>query len=70
MEEAQRALGRDPSRFVPIVYTSETPILSVLGNFLPTLLFIGALLFMSQRAASQVRVAYAPSYVCVCVSLG
>jgi hypothetical protein len=54
MEEAQQALGRDPSRFVPIVYTSETPILSILGNFLPTLLFIGALLFMSQRAASQV----------------
>ena len=55
MEDTQQTMGVDPKRYVPINYVSETPIASVLANFAPTLLFIGALLYMSQRAAGQVR---------------
>ena len=53
MQEAQQAMAVDPKNYVPINYASETPIMAVIANFAPTLLFIGALLFMSQRAAGQ-----------------
>ena len=54
MEEAQQAMGIESKNTVPIHYATETPIMSVIANFAPTILFIGALLFMSQRAAGQV----------------
>ena len=53
MDEAQHAMGLDPKHFVPINYINETPILSIIANFAPTLLFIGALLYMSRRAVAQ-----------------
>ncbi|KAJ9090301.1 AAA ATPase afg3 [Entomophthora muscae] len=55
MELAQKRLGIPPEEFVPIVYHDEVSTLSVLANFGPTLLIIGAILWMSRKAGGAGR---------------
>ncbi|KAJ1430206.1 P-loop containing nucleoside triphosphate hydrolase protein [Ochromonadaceae sp. CCMP2298] len=51
MEEAQLALGVSPRDFIPVVYVNETSWTSEALRFLPTLMIIGAMVFMMKGAA-------------------
>lgn len=55
MEAAQKRLGIPPEEFVPIKYHDEINALSVLASFGPTLLIIGAILWMSRKAGGAGR---------------
>lgn len=48
LEEAQRALGIASKDYIPVIYVSETSFLSTALNFAPTLLLIGAMIFMTR----------------------
>ncbi|PVU85576.1 hypothetical protein BB559_006938 [Furculomyces boomerangus] len=50
LEEAQNELGIAPSHRIPVEYKSVTPLSSILINFGPTLLLIGAFVYMSRRS--------------------
>lgn len=50
LEEAQRELGIPGSERIPVAYKEETSWASLLASFAPTVLIIGALLFMTRRA--------------------
>lgn len=52
LENAQVDLNLEPSNFIPVVYKTELEASSFSG-FLPTLLFIGFLLFMMRRSAEM-----------------
>jgi len=52
LENAQVELNLEPANFVPVVYKTELEAGSFSG-FLPTLLFIGFLLFMMRRSAEM-----------------
>ncbi|XP_025424252.1 AFG3-like protein 2 [Sipha flava] len=52
LENAQIELNLEPSNFIPVVYKTEIEASSFSG-FLPTLLFIGFLLFMMRRSAEM-----------------
>ena len=51
MDQAQDQLGIPNSERIPISYASETDTWTILMNFGPTVLFIGALYLLSRRAA-------------------
>ena len=51
VDDAQRDLGIPGSERIPVQYASETPWLATFLSFGPTLLFIGAIFFLSRRAA-------------------
>ncbi|CAG8952015.1 hypothetical protein HYFRA_00000751 [Hymenoscyphus fraxineus] len=50
LEDAQNELGIPSSERIPISYTRDTDSFSLLINFGPTLLFLGAIYYMSRRA--------------------
>jgi AFG3 family protein len=50
LEDAQRQLGISPRDFIPVVYVNETSLLSEAGRFLPTVLLIGAMIFLTRGA--------------------
>jgi AFG3 family protein len=50
MDQAQDELGIPSSERIPISYASETDAWAVVMNFGPTILFIGAIYFLSRRA--------------------
>ncbi|XP_050541480.1 AFG3-like protein 2 [Daktulosphaira vitifoliae] len=52
LENAQLELNIEPANFIPVVYKTEVEASSFSG-FLPTLLFIGFLLFMMRRSAEM-----------------
>ncbi|XP_050422678.1 AFG3-like protein 2 [Adelges cooleyi] len=52
LENAQDELNIEPANFIPVVYKTEIEASSFSG-FLPTLLFIGFLLFMMRRSAEM-----------------
>ncbi|KIW01175.1 uncharacterized protein PV09_07459 [Verruconis gallopava] len=52
MEEAQRELGIPSSERIPVAYQDDVPWLATILSFGPTLLFIGAIFWLSRRAAS------------------
>jgi len=51
-DEAQRELGIPSSDRIPVQYAREVPWLETVFSFGPTLLFIGAIFYLSRRAAS------------------
>jgi len=52
LEDAQKELGIPSSERIPVSYSSESDMWSIAMNFGPTLLFIGAILYMTRRAGS------------------
>ena len=52
LDEAHEELDIPSSERIPVAYQDETPISAVLLSFGPTLLFVGALFWLSRRAAS------------------
>lgn len=52
LDEAHSELGIPSSERIPVAYSDEVPISAALMSFGPTLLFVGALFWLSRRAAS------------------
>lgn len=52
LDEAQDQLGIPPSERIPVNYASEADLWSLLINFGPTLLFVGAIFYLSKRAST------------------
>jgi AFG3 family protein len=52
LDEAHQELGIPSSERIPVAYTDEVPLSAALFSFGPTLLFVGALFWLSRRAAS------------------
>lgn len=52
LDEAQDQLGIPVSERVPVNYASEADLWSLLINFGPTILFIGAIFYLSKRASA------------------
>lgn len=53
LKAVQNELHIDEALFVPVIYTSQGSTAKIMVNFLPTLLFLGALFYMSKRAANM-----------------
>jgi AFG3 family protein len=53
LDAAQSELGIPSSERIPVKYTSDTDAWQLLINFGPTILFVGALYWMSRRAGSS-----------------
>ncbi|KAI9004102.1 peptidase family M41-domain-containing protein [Gaertneriomyces semiglobifer] len=51
MEMAQRELGIPPGQRIPVTYNSEVSWITIVANVAPTMLMIGALIWLSRRAA-------------------
>lgn len=49
LEEAQEALGVDPHNYVPVTYVSQTNWYQEIMRFAPTVLLLGATLFIGKR---------------------
>ena len=52
LDEAHNELGIPSSERIPVAYSDEVPLSAALFSFGPTLLFVGALFYLSRRAAS------------------
>jgi AFG3 family protein len=52
LDEAHLELGIPSSERIPVAYSDEVPLSAALFSFGPTILFIGALFWLSRRAAS------------------
>ena len=52
LDEAHQELGIPSSERIPVAYADEMPLSAALFSFGPTILFIGALFWLSRRAAS------------------
>ncbi|KAI1617741.1 AFG3 family protein [Exophiala viscosa] len=52
LDEAHEELGIPSSERIPVAYSDEVPLSAALFSFGPTILFIGALFWLSRRAAS------------------
>lgn len=52
VDEAQKELQIPPAERIPVQYSREVPWLETVFSFGPTLLFIGAIFWLSRRAAS------------------
>ncbi|KAL6242627.1 AAA ATPase afg3 [Rhinocladiella similis] len=52
LDEAHQELGIPSSERIPVAYSDEVPLSAALFSFGPTILFIGALFWLSRRAAS------------------
>jgi AFG3 family protein len=50
LEEAQRALGISPRNYIPVVYSNETDLFQEALRFLPTLLLMGGMVWLTGRA--------------------
>ena len=72
LEQAQRDLGIDPVDQVPVFFVNETDWLTELFKFFPTILMLGALVFLGRRLSSGasgrgVSVLLCLLIMCVCV---
>ncbi|EXJ63579.1 AFG3 family protein [Cladophialophora psammophila CBS 110553] len=52
LDEAQQELGIPANERIPVAYSDEVPLSAAIFSFGPTLLFVGALFWLSRRAAS------------------
>ena len=52
LDEAHQELGIPSNERIPVAYSDEVPLSAALYSFGPTILFIGALFWLSRRAAS------------------
>lgn len=52
LDEAHQELGIPSNERIPVAYSDEVPLSAALMSFGPTLLFVGALFWLSRRAAS------------------
>jgi AFG3 family protein len=52
LDEAHQELGIPSSERIPVAYSDEVPLSAAFLSFGPTLLFVGALFWLSRRAAS------------------
>ena len=52
LEDAQKELGIPSSERIPVSYASDSDIWTIVMNFGPTLLFIGAIFYLSRRASA------------------
>jgi AFG3 family protein len=52
LDEAQQELGIPTNERIPVAYNDEVPLSAALFSFGPTILFVGALYWLSRRAAS------------------
>ncbi|KIX10286.1 uncharacterized protein Z518_01368 [Rhinocladiella mackenziei CBS 650.93] len=52
LDEAHNELGIPSSERIPVAYSDEVPLSAAILSFGPTLLFVGALFWLSRRAAS------------------
>lgn len=52
LDQAQRDLGIDPTSQVPVYFANETDWLTELFKFFPTILMLGALVFLGRRLSS------------------
>jgi AFG3 family protein len=52
LEDAQNELGIPSSERIPVSYASDSDIWTIVMNFGPTLLFIGAIFYLSRRASA------------------
>lgn len=52
LDEAHQELGIPSSERIPVAYSDEVPLSAAIFSFGPTILFIGALFWLSRRAAS------------------
>lgn len=52
LDEAHQELGIPSSERIPVAYSDEMPLSAAIFSFGPTLLFVGALFWLSRRAAS------------------
>lgn len=52
LDEAQQELGIPSNERIPVAYSDEVPLSAAIFSFGPTLLFVGALFWLSRRAAS------------------
>jgi AFG3 family protein len=52
LDEAHQELGIPSSERIPVAYSDEVPLSAALFSFGPTILFIGALFWLSRRAAA------------------
>lgn len=52
LDEAQEELGIPPSERIPVSYVGESTLMSLLGLFGPTVLFVGLLYWMSRRGGA------------------
>jgi len=52
LEAAQRRLGVDQHKFVPVIYHQDSVVSQLIGAFAPTLLFILGILYLQRRMSS------------------
>ncbi|EXJ62996.1 AFG3 family protein [Cladophialophora yegresii CBS 114405] len=52
LDEAQQELGIPTNERIPVAYSDEVPLSAAIFSFGPTILFVGALFWLSRRAAS------------------
>lgn len=53
LEEAQRAVGMDPSKEIPVQYTAESTMASEILGVVPSLLLMGAVFYFTRFAAGS-----------------
>lgn len=54
LEEAQRAVGMDPSKEIPVQYTAESTMASEILSVVPSLLLMGAVFYFMRFAAGSI----------------
>ena len=67
LDQAQRDLGIDPTNQVPVYFANETDWLTELFKFFPTILMLGALVFLGRRLSSGASGRGVSTCMCVCV---
>ena len=55
LEEAQRAVGMDQSKEIPVQYTSESTMATEILSVIPSLLFMGGVFYFTRFAAGSVN---------------
>ncbi|KAK3165936.1 hypothetical protein QOZ80_1AG0039530 [Eleusine coracana subsp. coracana] len=56
LEEAQKALGRDPHDYVPVTYTSEVNWFKALMSYAPTALLVGSIYFTGRMMRRGINI--------------
>ena len=67
LDQAQRDLGIDPTSQVPVYFANETDWLTELFKFFPTILMLGALVFLGRRLSSGASGRGVSLCACTCV---
>jgi len=53
LEEAQRKLGIESHKFIPLIYAQESLLTKIISSFGPTLIFVGLIALLSRRMADS-----------------